>query len=70
MPKSKQRKNHKQKVDARTQKVAESKKKYEKMQKEMLMSLIEQEKQRGLFNNIPQISSENSIDSQIQGPII
>jgi hypothetical protein len=70
MPKSKQRKNHKQKVQARNQKISQEKRKYEKAQREMLMKLIEQEKQNGLFNNLPQINPEMPVDTQIEGPTI
>lgn len=70
MPKSKQRKNHKQKVQARNQKISQEKRKYEKAQREMLMKLIEQEKQNGMFNNLPQINPEMPIDTQIEGPAI
>jgi len=70
MPKSKQRKNHKQKVQVRNQKISQEKRKYEKAQREMLMKLIEQEKQNGMFNNLPQINSEMPVDGQIEGPTI
>lgn len=70
MPKSKQRKNHKQKVQARNQKISQEKRKYEKAQKEMLMKLIEQEKQKGMFNNLPQINPEIPLDVKIEGPTI
>jgi len=56
MPKSKQRKDHKKKSQARKQKISQDKKKQEKYQREMIMSLIEQEKQKGLFDNLPQIN--------------
>lgn len=71
MPKAKQRKNHKQKVQARNQRISQEKRKYEKAQREMLMKLIEQEKQHGMFNNLPQINPEINLgDSQIEGPSI
>jgi len=70
MPKSKQRKNHKQKVQLRNQKISQEKRKYEKAQREMLMKLIELEKQNGMFNNLPQINSEMPVDVQIEGPTI
>lgn len=71
MPKSKQRKNHKQKAQARNQKISQEKRKYEKAQREMLMKFIEQEKQNGMFNNLPQINPEITLDgTQIEGPVI
>jgi hypothetical protein len=71
MSKAKQRKNHKQRVKARNERISQEKKKYEKAQREMLMKLIEQEKQNGLFNNLPQINPEITLDaSQIEGPVI
>jgi hypothetical protein len=71
MPKSRQRKNHKQKMQLRNQKISDAKRKYEKAQKEMLMKLIEMEKERGLFNNLPQINPEQNLENtQFDGPII
>jgi uncharacterized membrane protein len=71
MPKAKQRKNHKQKVKARNERISQDKRKYEKAQREMLMKLIEQEKQNGMFNNLPQINPEITLDgTQIEGPTI
>lgn len=67
MPKSKQRKDHKKKAQARKQKLSQEKKKQEKFQREMIMNLIEQEKQKGLFDNLPQI---NPTMPQINGPQI
>ena len=42
MPTAKHRKNHKQKAQSRKIKVEEAKKKYQKMQKDLLMKLIDQ----------------------------
>lgn len=71
MPKSKQRKKHKQKLQARNNKISQEKRKHEKIQKEMLMKFIEQEKQNGMFNNLPQINPDINLDtSQIEGPAI
>jgi hypothetical protein len=36
--------------------LSEDKKRQEKFQREMIMKLIEQEKQKGLFDNLPQIN--------------
>jgi hypothetical protein len=43
--KSKHRKNHKQKVEARKQRLAEEKKKREKYQRDFIMNLIKQEQE-------------------------
>lgn len=50
MPKSRNRKGHKKKVDARRQRIMDSRRRMEKQQHDFLMKLIEAEKQRGLFN--------------------
>jgi hypothetical protein len=67
MPKSRNRKDHKKKVASRNQRVAEMKRKNEKMQREMIMNLIEQEKQKGLYDNLPPI---NEINPAMNGPQI
>jgi hypothetical protein len=51
----KKAKEHRKKVAKRNAQIKQSQDKHQKIQKEMLMKLIEQEKQKGLFNNIPQI---------------
>jgi len=51
----KKAKEHRKKVAKRNAQIKQTQAKYQKMQKEMLMSLIEQEKQKGLFDNMPQI---------------
>lgn len=66
MPKSKNRKDHKKKSQARIQKISLEKRKQEKMQREMIMQLIEQEKQKGMFENLPQINPTSHIN--IDGP--
>jgi hypothetical protein len=65
MPKSRNRKDHKKKSNARTERLKVEKRKQEKLQREMIMKLIEQEKQQGLFENLPQI---NSTQTQQDGP--
>ncbi len=47
----KKAKEHRKKVAKRNNLIAQERKRFEKMQKEMLMKLIEEEKQKGLFNN-------------------
>lgn len=51
----KKAKEHRKKVAKRNAQIKQAQAKYQKIQKEMLMSLIEQEKQKGLFDNMPQI---------------
>lgn len=63
MPKSKHRKNHKKKVAARRERLQHAKKRMEKMQREFIEQLINQEKQKGLFDNVP-------AGPEIDGPII
>lgn len=71
MPKSRNRKKQKTKSISRNIEVSQRKKKIEKMQREMIMNLIEQEKKKGLFENLPQINP-NLGDTQlpIEGPSI
>ena len=74
MPTAKHRKNHKQKAQSRKIKVEEAKKKYQKMQKDLLMKLIDQEKLSGMFDNLPSINPPSlNIDGpqlDISGPSI
>lgn len=49
--KSKHRKNHKQKVEARKKRVEQQKRQTEKMQREFIMNLIKQEQEKGAFEN-------------------
>ena len=51
MGNTKHRKNHKQKLASRKQKATESKNTMVKAQRNMIMQFIEQEKQKGLFDN-------------------
>lgn len=52
MPKSKTRKNHKQKVAARNVAVKNESTKVQKAQKEFIMNLIKQEQEKGAFDNV------------------
>jgi hypothetical protein len=52
MPKSKARKNHKQKVAARNVVVKNESARVQKAQKEFIMNLIKQEQEKGLFDNV------------------
>ncbi len=68
MPKSKNRKNHKQKVQARNQRINEQKNRMNKMQREFIMNLIKQEQEKGMFENNPTIDPING--PVIDGPVI
>ena len=65
---TKHRKNHKQKLAARNNRLAQEKSQAQKFQKEFIMNLIKQEQEKGLFDNTSNI---NSIDGPvIEGPTI
>lgn len=64
MPKSKARKNHKQKVAARRVAVKNESAKAQKFQREFIENLIKQEQEKGMFNNNP------TLDPLLNGPII
>lgn len=74
MPKSRNRKDHKKKSQARSLRLAQEKRKAEKLQREMIMNLIEQEKQKGMFENLPQINPTTATEGpQIDlssGPVL
>jgi hypothetical protein len=66
---TKHRKNHKQKLAARNNRLAQEKSQAQKFQKEFIMNLIKQEQEKGMFNNTPSINT--SIDGpSIDGPVI
>jgi len=64
MGNSKHRKNHKKKLQARKNRIEQQKNRVQKLQREFIMNLINQEKEKGLFENTPSISVDT------QGPII
>ena len=73
MPKSRNRKDHKKKVASRNKRVSDMKRKAEKAQREMIMNLIEQEKQKGLYDNLPPVNPTAPLDGpkiDIAGPQI
>lgn len=47
----KKAKEHRKKVAKRNEQISQQRKKYEKVQKEILLNLIESEKQKGAFNS-------------------
>ena len=70
MPKSKHRKNHKQRVQARNNRIAGEKAHAQKQQREFIMNLIKQEQEKGLFDNAPSIGGPSIDGPIIDGPII
>lgn len=72
MPKSKHRKDHKKKVAARNQRLADNKKRIEKAKREFIMDLIKREQENGAFENTPNISIDGPTieSSTVDGPSI
>jgi len=70
MANTKHRKNHKQKLAARKNRLASEKARAQKMQREFIMNLIKQEQQRGLFENTPSVNGPIIDGPIIDGPII
>jgi hypothetical protein len=68
MPKSRHRKNHKEKVQARKNRLASEKAKNQKSQREFIMNLIKEEEAKGMFNNNPTL--DNGVTPTIEGPMI
>jgi hypothetical protein len=68
MPKSRQRKNHKQKVANRNKRIAENKARMDKMKREYIMNLIKQEQEKGMFDNTPLLNPQEG--PVIDGPVI
>ena len=64
---SKHRKNHKEKLEARKRRIAQQKTKNEKLQREFIMNLIKQEQEKGLFNDTPSLNIDGPM---IDGPMI
>lgn len=70
MSKSKHRKNHKEKLQARKNRLDNEKKQAQKMQREFIMNLIKQEQEKGAFNNTSNINSDPIIDGPVfDGPV-
>ena len=71
MASTKHRKNHKQKLAARNNRLANEKSNAQKFQKEFIMNLIKDEQAKGLFDNTTSIAPIGNIDgSIIDGPSI
>jgi hypothetical protein len=67
---SRHRKNHKQKVEARNQRLADEKRRQQKFQREFIMNLIKQEQEKGLFENSQSVDGPVIDGPIIDGPII
>lgn len=72
MPKSRNRKNHKQKLNARKNTLAKQREMQQKYQREMIKQIIEAEKAKSLDEAqvIGGQDDDNSIDSILNGPSI
>ena len=70
MGNTKHRKNHKQKLQARKDRIKQDKNKVQKMQKEFIMNLIKKEQEKGMFDNIPTINPQGLEGTVIEGPTI
>jgi uncharacterized protein YjgD (DUF1641 family) len=75
MPKSRHRKNHKEKLQARKNRLASEKAHAQKQQREFIMNLIKQEQEKGLFDNTPSINGPiitgaDMMGTSIEGPSI
>jgi len=68
MAKSRNRKDHKKKVNARNKKINDDKKRMKNAQNEFLKELIKREQERGSFDNTQSIDSVSG--DQIEGPTI
>jgi len=77
MAKSKTRKDHKKRIAKRKEQMVQQRKRFEKFQHDMLMRMINSEKENGQLDGNLQIPSLNvpsmtqiNIPSEIQGPQI
>jgi hypothetical protein len=65
--KSKHRKNHKQKVQARKNRIANEKQQAQKAQREFIMNLIKQEQDKGMFVDTPNVNLNDG--PVLDGPV-
>jgi uncharacterized protein YjgD (DUF1641 family) len=70
MPKSKHRKNHKEKLQARKNRISSENAHAKKMQREFIMNLIKQEQEKGMFDNTPSINGPIIDSPTLDGPVI
>ena len=68
--KSKHRKNHKQKLAARKNRLANEKMATQRKQREFILDLIKKEQERGMFENNPSIDGPVLGGPIIDGPSI
>jgi hypothetical protein len=68
--KSKHRKDHKKKLAARKNRLANEKAQAQKYQKEFIMNLIKEEQEKGMFENTPNINGPLNDGPVIEGPAI
>lgn len=69
MPKSRKRKNHKEKLNSRNHQIEESRKAAKKMQQKFLEELIKREQLSGAFDSNKEVGGSSVIE-EIQGPEI
>jgi hypothetical protein len=67
---SKHRKNHKQKVEARRKRMAQEKSRNQKLQREFIMNLIKQEQEKGMFENTSNVDGPMIDGPMVDGPMI
>jgi len=67
---TKHRKDHKKKLEARKNRLAQEKAQAQKYQKEFIMNLIKQEQEKGMFENNPTIGGPIIDGPVIEGPSI
>lgn len=70
MATSKNKKDHKKRVQARNNRIANEKARAQKFQKEFIMNLIKEEQSKGMFENTPSINGPIIDTSNIDSPII
>lgn len=70
MGNTRHRKGHKEKLQARNNKLKQDKSRAQKMKKEFIMNLIKKEQEKGMFENNPSIPSSIIDATVIEGPSI
>ena len=69
MATNRHRKNHKQKVQARKNRIDNEKKQAQKSQREFIMNLIKQEQEKGMYDNTTSIITPEVLTNPIiEGP--
>jgi hypothetical protein len=70
MATSKSKKDHKKRVQARNNRIANEKARAQKFQREFIMNLIKEEQGKGMFENTPSINGPIIDTPIIDGPTI